>query len=524
MELAGQGRLWVDATGLEVLDDESITPVTNLENAGFETGKPGEEPPGWDGPEKGRSVFYGFNTVAADAPEGEQFIALVGEPISSDLFPSPSEPLVTDLGGGVTARVPLSLSADEKEPSTSTPDSWQLSLPSRPEGWAASANDRPTRLADVIIAWNIFQHFYPYFDEINTDWENVLSQSLVSASTDPDEREFLVTLRRLVATLYDCHGSVYHPVYRYGVHPPVRWEWIEDSIVVTAVSADVEDLMHPGDVVLEIDGKPAIESLQALQTLFSGATLQWRRWRALGEIGDGEENSHLNLKILTPEGDVRDVTLVRNREGAPAVEQRPEPMTEIKHGVYYLDLSRLKTEEFEAALPRLSQARGVVMDMRGHTKIEPWTIASHLIDKPIPVFLVATPVAMRPNREATTLRFHFGATASPEHPRIQGKVVVIADGRAMSADETFLGMVEEFQLAEIVGSTSAGTNGVINTFLLPGGYQVRWTGRKVLKLDGSQHHGVGIAPTVSVERTIEGVAEGRDELLERAVLLIEQKR
>ncbi len=70
----------------------------------------------------------------------------------------------------------------------------------------------------------------------------------------------------------------------------------------------------------------------------------------------------------------------------------------------------------------------------------------------------------------------------------------------------------------------AGTNGVINTFSLLGGYQVQWTGRKVLKLDGSQHHGVGIAPTVSVERTIEGVAEGRDELLERAVLLIEEKR
>jgi len=40
---------------------------------------------------------------------------------------------------------------------------------------------------------------------------------------------------------------------------------------------------------------------------------------------------------------------------------------------------------------------------------------------------------------------------------------------------------------------------------------------KVLKHDGSQHHGVGIHPTVPVERTLQGIAAGRDEALERAL-------
>jgi C-terminal processing protease CtpA/Prc len=43
---------------------------------------------------------------------------------------------------------------------------------------------------------------------------------------------------------------------------------------------------------------------------------------------------------------------------------------------------------------------------------------------------------------------------------------------------------------------------------------------KVLKHDGSQHHGVGIQPTVPVQRTIPGVAEGRDELLEVAIEVV----
>jgi C-terminal processing protease CtpA/Prc len=43
---------------------------------------------------------------------------------------------------------------------------------------------------------------------------------------------------------------------------------------------------------------------------------------------------------------------------------------------------------------------------------------------------------------------------------------------------------------------------------------------RVLKHDGSQHHGVGIRPTVPVARTIKGVAEGKDELLERAIEIV----
>ena len=43
---------------------------------------------------------------------------------------------------------------------------------------------------------------------------------------------------------------------------------------------------------------------------------------------------------------------------------------------------------------------------------------------------------------------------------------------------------------------------------------------KVLKHDGSQQHLIGIQPTVPVERTIRGVAEGRDELLEKAAEVV----
>jgi len=46
---------------------------------------------------------------------------------------------------------------------------------------------------------------------------------------------------------------------------------------------------------------------------------------------------------------------------------------------------------------------------------------------------------------------------------------------------------------------------------------------KVLKHDGSRHHGVGILPTVPAAPTAEGIAAGKDEVLETAVEVVQEK-
>ncbi|MFT3685047.1 MAG: S41 family peptidase [Phycisphaerales bacterium] len=111
-------------------------------------------------------------------------------------------------------------------------------------------------------------------------------------------------------------------------------------------------------------------------------------------------------------------------------------------------------------------------------------------------------------------------------PRLGGPsqpVVFLTDGRAISYAESVMGIVEAYKLGDIVGGPTAGTNGNINPFTLPGGYSVIWTGMRVIKHDGSRHHGVGITPTVPCEPTPAGLAAGRDEVLEKAVEVIKAK-
>ena len=95
---------------------------------------------------------------------------------------------------------------------------------------------------------------------------------------------------------------------------------------------------------------------------------------------------------------------------------------------------------------------------------------------------------------------------------------------SVSNSETSMGNVGHYGLGTMVGRPTAGTNGNVNRLELLGSYKVWWTGMRVRKHDGSQHHLVGIRPDIEAERTIEGVRNGRDEVLEKALEVLRSSK
>jgi len=126
-----------------------------------------------------------------------------------------------------------------------------------------------------------------------------------------------------------------------------------------------------------------------------------------------------------------------------------------------------------------------------------------------------------PDYENVTFQ-KLGWEMEPLPPALTAKIVFIINSKAISYAESYLSFIEGYKLATLVGQPSAGTNGDINPFELPGRYTISWTGMRVVKHDGSQQHGVGIIPHVLVERTIKGIREGRDEFLEQALEIARQ--
>jgi C-terminal processing protease CtpA/Prc len=441
----------------------------------------------------------------------------LGGKVRVDL-PDPLRPFAADLAGDVSVLMPLALyvDADGTLPRGSSGSTSSAATPLV----RYSGNDRATRLADVALAWNVFQHFYPYFDVVETDWPGALRASLASAATDTDEKAFLNTLKRMVARLHDGHGGVYHESDVMSFTTPVIFGWVENRLVITKVAAQGASGLEPGDVVLKIDGKDAGEALSEREALISGATPQWQRDKSLRQLRSGAKDSELKLDVQPRTGNPRRVVLRRDAELPTLAEARPPQVGEIKPGVFYLDLERIKDEDFQALLPKLERAQGIIFDMRGYPQVSP-AIISHLIDKPVESARWMVPIITVPDHNAPIAYNESGRwNIPPMTPRLRAKIAFITNGRAISYAESYMGIIEAYKLAAIIGEPTAGTNGNVNPFVLPGGYRVAWTGMKVLKHDGSRHHGVGILPTEPVSRTIRGVAEKRDEQLERAIAIV----
>jgi C-terminal processing protease CtpA/Prc len=240
-------------------------------------------------------------------------------------------------------------------------------------------------------------------------------------------------------------------------------------------------------------------------------------------IGAAGQPTTLTLQTLQGEGYT--VTLTRQPtddyplRGPGLREARLPRCTELQPGYLYVDLDRFHDDDFSRdVLPKLAKAKGVVFDVRGYPTVNPGFLGQ-LTDRPLSSEMYQTVVTLWPDHHDMKLEGR-PWTIPPSRFRLPVKAAFLTDGRAVSYAETFMALVARHKLGPIIGSPTAGTNGGVNIYVLPDGSRISWTAQKARKLDGSRHHGIGVLPDVAVRRTVNGIGQGRDEVVEKALQLI----
>jgi hypothetical protein len=507
-----------DAVELQVKGPAGEWTPVPIRDAGFEEAAS----------EKGGSWFptgSGLASVARPsegAPQGGQYLRIAPpgpEAAEEELFPEGAPAAGAhadlDLGSGLLARLPLVLTDAQARPEPGRQEALvalRTALAALPGPSAAPAVDQ--RLADVVVAWSVFRHFYPYWTEAGVDWDARLRPNLEAAwaaGTRVAQREALLGL---VADARDGHGFVADTLDKSERGElPVGLAVVEGRVVVTssAVPAD----LPVGTVVLSIDGVPTAGRLAREMGLASGS-MQWRQVKAMWPLVGGAKGATVRLGVDDGSGP-REVALSYGPPPPPA--KRPGPVTEMETGLCYVDLTRAKMAEIAPKLDALAAARGLVFDVRGYPTDAGFGILPHLLDAPETDRWMHVAKIVGPFYETVGWQ-DFGWDVKPAKPRLAGGIVFLTDGGAISYAESVMGYVADRKLATIVGGTTAGTNGNVASFLTPGGFNVGFTGMRVTRHDGrSPHHLVGVRPDVPIEPTLAGLRGGRDEVLERGLAI-----
>lgn len=464
-----------------------------------------------------------------------------------------------DIGDGLIARVRITemvpmrgwpgWRADAEVPRGAGAEALALALDVARRGWTASPDGlaEPAHLPDarvrrdntyadmaeptlayrqlaVIRAWNVIHHFYPYLSLLD-DWDAVLPRFLQRMEDAATGRAYRLAFAEMMTNVTDGHTRVSgHP----DVETPFGAAWIRVDIravegrpVVIALGDDERaGGVEIGDAVVAVSGESVdrlVERCKTVRTASTSAALLNRVYQRCLLSGPPGPTT---LTIEGLDGRRRDVQVTR-RAGQPPFLRTDAVVQRLPGDLGYVDLSRLDVADVDAMFETLRNTRGLIFDMRGYPRGTAWPIAPRINRRQAKVaasFRMPYVNAIDDGAVSPALSFDQALPALPAGASVYtAPTVMLIDDRAISQAEHTGLFFEAASGTTFVGTPTAGANGGITDFTVPGGLSVTFTGIDVRHADGRQLQRVGLVPDVLVEPTRAGLKAGRDEVLEKAV-------
>lgn len=385
--------------------------------------------------------------------------------------------------------------------------------------------DLPYRLLAAFRIWSVIHYFYPYKHLIG-DWDAVLHEFIPRFEDAADADAYVAAVLEMTAHVYDGHTGVGPlPAIAHFFPPatlPFQVRRVENAFAVVD-KYDPNAPVSIGDVIVSIDGEAIEARIQRLWK-YATASTEEARWNRVAQNAlRGAEGSTAQLVIRGKDGATRTLSMPRiTKFDVP--EPKEPPYRVLDGNIGYVDLRRLTNAQVGAMFDALMQTKALILDMRGYPRGTAWSIAPRINTRHAvngATFRGAL-VEGAESPELQTSRGYWFDQPLPKttKPLYTGKVVVLIDSRAISQAEHSCLFFEQAAGATFIGTPTAGANGDVTNFWLPGGLLVRFSGHDVRHADGRQLQRVGIQPDIRVEPTIAGLRAGKDEVLERAIAYV----
>jgi hypothetical protein len=381
--------------------------------------------------------------------------------------------------------------------------------------------DAGYRILAAFRLWNIIEYWFPYRDLIDESWDGVLRELLPVFIEADDHDEYERALLQLSACVHDTHVNIMTAVHerppRGPCGLPVEFHFIDGQAVVSR--ARERHPLQPGDILLELDGRPLADLID-----------EWRPWHA----ASNEAARLLDIAAVLSRGECGPFDAVIDREGRQLelelervaavgsyderrVDGRPgDAFQRLGEHVAYLNPAWIGVDEIPNYVEAAIAARGLVIDLRSYPEWLVYSLGPHLVDAPTPFARFTEPDLSNPGAFTWTESVEL----VPEPPHYAGKVVILVNEITISRGEFTALAFRSVPGSLVIGSTTAGADGNASLINLPGGDLTMISGIGVFYPDKRPTQRVGIVPDITVRPTREGIRDGRDELLERALLEI----
>lgn len=384
-------------------------------------------------------------------------------------------------------------------------------------------DDSGYKLLSLFRYWNIIEYYYPYKDIIGEDWDSVLTEFIPKFIETKGELEYKLAISELTTKIHDPHAGVQDYIgtldeYFGDKFAPIEFGLIENQIVIKKVLPKYKDEcnLQEGDIVLKIDNKHIFKVIE-----------EKSKYRSLSKKS-AIVNS-LKYILFRTKNDNMQITIKRDNEvltknvkcytDMDMFEVKSDSHKLLKENIGYINPGQLKKGEIDEIMKKFMDTKGIIIDLREYpSEIITYSLGEYLMPKEVSFSKISMANQSVPGEFA--LLDEDLKVGKDNEDYYKGKVTILMNERTQSNGEFTVMSLRQAPNATVIGSDSIGADGNVTEFSLPGNVITSITGIGVYNPDKSQTQIVGIKPDIYIEPTIHGIKENRDELIEKAIEVI----
>jgi len=372
--------------------------------------------------------------------------------------------------------------------------------------------------------WNIIEYFFPYRHLMDDDWDMVLEEFIPIFISCKDKLSYKLTLLELIGKVQDTHANIWDnrdlSTFYGKKTAPLEINFVENKALVVRLfeGLDSNSKIKIGDIVTKINGVET-ERIVEHHIRYSPASNYTTQLKNItGRLLRTNED-HIQVTIKN-EGLGFQERLTTVDYGK--VDFRKTDISShkvLKGDIGYIYPGALKSGEIDTIMGSFINMRCLIIDLRCYpSDFIVFSLGKYLMPQPTEFAKFTVGSLVNPGQFSFTKIMKTGEN-NPDY--FKGKVIILVNEETISQAEYTTMALRVAPRARVVGSTTAAADGNYSRIVLPGNIRTGISGIGVYYPDGTETQRIGIIPDVELRPTIEGIRNGKDELLEKAIELID---
>ncbi|MCU4188067.1 S41 family peptidase [Flavobacterium sp. HXWNR29] len=381
--------------------------------------------------------------------------------------------------------------------------------------------DTGIKLLSIFRYWNMIEYFFPNRHLMDENWDKVLEEFIPKMTATKDQKGYTLTLLELIGKIQDTHANIwrYNEVLEdyFGQNiAPVKLKFVENKAVVVKLQDDFKDAnLQVGDVILAVNGIKVEDWMKNNLKYFPASNYPTQLRDVARKMLRTNDNS-IQLTIENNSG-IKDVVVSTIKYKY----FREEPVSHkiINENIGYIYPGTLKKGEINEIMDKFLDKKGLIIDLRCYpSDFIIFSLSNYLLNEKKDFVKLTAGDIKTPG--LFTFRGGEIQVGGKNKDAFKGKVIILVNEETQSQAEYSAMALRVAPNAKVLGSTTAGADGNVSGITLPGNIFTYISGIGVLTPNGSETQRVGIIPDVKIEPTINGIRSGKDEVLEKAIELI----